>query len=96
MLDIMRLHGIGFQHEHPRVRYQALMSLGRLLNYCCPELQYGYDEELMPLFMKWMAEEEQVKMKSQVVACTVSFVTNLTGSSQSEEEISPEAKEKGK
>lgn len=50
----------------------------------------------MPLLLRRMSEEEQIKMKAQVVSCAVSFVTNLTGSSQNEDEVSPEAKEEGK
>jgi len=96
LANVMQLHSPGLQDEHPRVRFQALMSMGRLMNYCCPEVQKAYHADLMPLLLRRMGEEEQIKMKAQVVSCAVSFVTNLTSSSEKEEEISPEAKEEGK
>ena len=52
--------------------------MGRLMNYCCPDVQKQYHADLMPLFLRRISEEEQIKVKSQVVACAVSFVTNLT------------------
>ena len=86
----MQLHSPGLQDEHPRVRFQALMSLGRLMNFCCPEVQKTYHADLMPLLLHEMAEEVQIKMKAQVVSCAVSFVTNLTGSGQKDEDITAE------
>ena len=96
LANVMQLHSLGLQDEHPRVRFQALMSMGRLMNYCCPDVQKQYHADLMPLFLRLMNEEEQIKVKSQVVACAVSFVTNLTVSAQKDEESTPEAKEEGK
>ena len=55
------------------------MSMGRLMNYCSPDIQKSYHADLMPLFLRRMTEEEKIKMKAQVVSCTVSFVTSLTG-----------------
>ena len=72
------------------------MSMGRLMNYCCPEVQKAYHADLMPLLLRRMGEEEQIKMKSQVVSCAVSFITNLTGSTHKDDEVTPEAKEEGK
>ena len=50
----------------------------------------------MPLLLTRMREEEKIKMKSQVVACAAAFVTNLTGSAGSEEDLTEEAKDDGK
>lgn len=94
LANVMQLHSPGLQDEHPRVRFQALMSMGRLMNFCCPEVQKVYHADLMPLLLRRMVEEEQIKMKSQVVCCAVSFVTNLTGTK--EDEIDEDAKEEGK
>ena len=33
--------------EHPRVRYQALMALGLLLNVASPSVQLKYHSDLM-------------------------------------------------
>ena len=80
LANVMQLHSLGLQDEHPRVRFQALMSMGRLMNYCCPDVQKQYHADLMPLFLRRINEEEQIKVKAQVVSCAVSFVINLTGS----------------
>lgn len=55
--NVMLLHSPGLQDEHPRVRYQALMSMGRLMNYACPELQFTYHADLMPMLLRRMTEE---------------------------------------
>ena len=55
------------------------MSISRLMTYACPEVQKTYHEVLMPLLLRMMNAEEKIKMKTQVVASAVSFVTNLTG-----------------
>lgn len=39
LASMMQLHSSGLQDEHPRVRYQALMSLSRLMNFNCPDVQ---------------------------------------------------------
>ena len=53
--------------------------MGRLMNYTCPDVQKTYHANLMPLLLRLMGEDSKIKMKAQVVSCTVSFVTNLTG-----------------
>ena len=53
----MQLHSPGLQDENPRVRYQALMSMSRLMNYCSPEVQKTYHADLMPLLLARMAQE---------------------------------------
>ncbi len=68
--------------------------MGRLMNYACPELQFTYHADVMPLLLRRMTEESMIKMKAQVVSTTVSFVTNLTG--KGEEEVDPETQEEGK
>jgi len=55
------------------------MSLGRLMNYVCPDVQKTYHADLMPLLLRLMTEETKIKMKTQVVASAVAFVVNLTG-----------------
>ena len=64
LTNVMQMHSPGLLDEHPRVRFQALMSLGRLMNYCCPEVQKIYHADLMPLFLRRMGEEEKIKMKA--------------------------------
>ena len=55
------------------------MSLGRLMNFCCPDVQKIYHADLMPMLINLMASEEQLKMKAQVVSCAVSFVQSISG-----------------
>ena len=50
----------------------------------------------MPMLLRRMAEEDQIKMKAQVVACAASFVTNLAGSGQNAEDATEEEKEESK
>ena len=59
------------------------MSLGRLMNYVCPDVQKTYHADLMPLLLRLMTEETKIKMKTQVVASAVAFVVNLTGKEES-------------
>ena len=47
----------GLKDEHPRVRNQALMALGLILNVTSPMVQMKYHAELMPLFLKMISEE---------------------------------------
>jgi len=73
------------------------MSLGRLMNYACPEVQKTYHADLMPLLLRLMSEEQKIKMKTQVVSCATAFVTNLTGSPEDNpEDMDAEEKEEGK
>jgi len=62
--EIMALNTPGIVDPHPRVRYQAMTSLGLILNTQSPDLQMKYHAELMPTFLKLMKEEEKIKMKS--------------------------------
>ena len=64
LANVMQLHSPGLQDEHPRVRFQALMSMGRLMNFACPEVQKVYHADLMPLLLRRMVEEDKIKMKS--------------------------------
>lgn len=58
LASVMQLHSPGLMDDHPRVRYQALMSLGRIMNYCAPNVQQTYHAELMPLLIRRMSEED--------------------------------------
>ena len=96
LANVMQLHSPGLQDENPRVRYQALMSMGRLMNYCSPEVQKTYHADLMPLLLAHMAQEVQIKMKAQVVSCAVSFVNNMTGSPDDDSASNAVTKAEGK
>jgi len=66
------------------------------MNYTCPDVQMAYHADLMPLLLRLMVEESQIKMKAQVVSCAVSFVVNLTGRPGSKDEVDAESAEAGK
>ena len=73
------------------------MCLGRMMNYCCPDLQKTYHGDVMPLLLRLMSEETKLKMKTQAVAGAVAFVTNLTGKAgEAEDDIDEDEKEEGK
>ena len=40
------------------------MSMGRLMNYVCPDVQKNYHAQLMPLLLGLMASEDKIKMKA--------------------------------
>ena len=96
LANVMQLHSPGLQDENPRVRYQALMSMSRLMNYQSPEVQKTYHAVLMPLLLARMAQEDQIKMKAQVVSCAVSFVNNMTGSPYEDSSTNEDTKAGGK
>jgi hypothetical protein len=88
--EIFGLLAAGLTDEHPRVRYQALTSLGLILNETSPDLQHKFHAVLMPQLFKMMQQEDLIKLKSQVVSTTCSFVNGLMHLEEDEEsEISP-------
>lgn len=87
--DTVKLIAQGLTDEHPRVRFQALMALGLVLNVASPGIQVQYHADLMGLFLKMQASEPLIKLKSQSVSCTINFVRGLIeeGEDDSEEQI---------
>ena len=93
--EIMTLNSPGIVDPHPRVRYQAMMSLGLIMNTQSPQLQMKYHAELMPVLLKLMKDEEKIKMKAQAVSVSCNFVRGLINMGE-EEEVTDEVKEKAK
>ena len=93
--EIMALNQPGITDAHPRVRYQALMSLGLIMNTQSPTLQMKYHAELIATLLKLMQEEEKIKMKSQAVSCCCNFVRGLINMGE-EAEVSEETKQQAK
>jgi hypothetical protein len=62
--EIIRMSAIGLIDSHPIVRFNALMSLGLLLNVLSPQVQLKFHKDMFPLFFKMMREETLIKMKS--------------------------------
>lgn len=77
MDDVIRMSAIGIIDQHPRVRFEALTSLSLLLTELSPSAQVKYHQDMMPVLLRLMTEEEQIKMKTQAASCMVSFVRGL-------------------
>ena len=90
--EIFALNQPGIVDTHARVRYQALMSIGLIMNSQCPQLQLDYHATLMPALLQLMKEETKIKMKAQCVSCCCNFVRGLVNMGD-EEDISPEQRQ---
>ena len=51
---IMKMAASGLMDPHPRVRYEALTSLGLLLTELAPEAQKKYHDQLITVILKMM------------------------------------------
>ena len=52
--EIMKMSATGLLDEHPRVRYEALTSLGLLLTELSPDAQKKFHGELISILLKMM------------------------------------------
>lgn len=75
--DILALIAKGMTDEHPRVRYQALMALGLILNVASPNVQLKFHADLMNCLFKMVSSEQFIKSKAQAVSATINFVRGL-------------------
>lgn len=57
MDEIMKMSASGLLDQHPRVRYEALTSLGLLLTELAPDAQKKYHGQLIDVLLKMMVEE---------------------------------------
>lgn len=62
--DVMRMSATGLMDPHPRVRYEALTSLGLLLTELAPDAQKKFHSQLIEVLLKMMANEEYIKLKT--------------------------------
>jgi hypothetical protein len=46
--DVVKMLAKGMQDSEPRVRYQALMALGLVLNVASPDVQLKFHSEMFP------------------------------------------------
>lgn len=53
----MKMSASGLLDEHPRVRYEALTSLGLLLTELSPDAQKKFHSELVSVLLKLMQSE---------------------------------------
>jgi hypothetical protein len=51
-LGMIRMSANGLLDEHPRVRYEALTSLGLLLTSLAPDAQLKYHADFMTILLK--------------------------------------------
>lgn len=77
MDEIMKMSASGLLDEHPRVRYEALTSLGLLLTELAPDAQKTFHSELIGVLIKLMQEEKLIKLRTQATSATLNFVRGL-------------------
>lgn len=85
----MKMSASGLLDEHPRVRYEALTSLGLLLTELSPDAQKKFHSELVSVLLKLMQSEQLIKLRTQATSAMVNFVRGMI-----DEEGEPEENEK--
>ncbi len=75
--EIMKMSATGLLDAHPRVRYEALTALGLLLTEMAPDAQKKFHDQLIPVLLKMMQEEQFIKLRTQATSCMVNFVRGL-------------------
>ena len=86
MDEIMQLAAKGLMDSHPRVRFEALTSLGLLLTELAPKAQKKFHPELVPLLVKMAMSEEHLKLQTRAISSMVCFVRGLLAEHGEEEE----------
>lgn len=64
MDEIMKMSASGLLDPHPRVRYEALTSMGLLLTELAPDAQKKYHDQLVGVLLKMMREEQFLKLRT--------------------------------
>ena len=62
--EIMKMSASGLLDPHPRVRYEALTSLGLLLTELAPDAQKKYHDQLIMVILKMMNDEQLIKLRT--------------------------------
>jgi hypothetical protein len=62
--EIMKMSAGGLLDPHPRVRYEALTSMGLLLTELAPDAQKKYHDQLVGVLLKMMREESILKLRT--------------------------------
>ena len=75
--EIMKMSANGLLDPHPRVRYEALTSLGLLLTEQAPLAQKKFHDQLIAVLLKMMQEEQLIKLRTQSTSALVNFVRGL-------------------
>jgi len=75
--EVTKMCAQGLTSENPRIRYEALQSVGLLMNDLKPTLQTKYHADLVPAFIQLMNNEKHLKMQTQAIACMTSFIKGL-------------------
>lgn len=60
----MKMSAGGLLDPHPRVRYEALTSMGLLLTELAPDAQKKYHDQLVGVLLKMMREESILKLRT--------------------------------
>ena len=77
LTEIAQMSASGLTSQNPRVRYEALQSVGTLLIDQSPNFQTKFHADLMPLLLKMMNEDSHLKMQTQSVAAMSAFFKGL-------------------
>jgi hypothetical protein len=77
MDEIIKMSASGLLDAHPRVRYEAMTSLGLLLTELAPDAQKKFHADLVSVLLKLMLEEQNIKLKTRATSCMVNFVRGL-------------------
>jgi hypothetical protein len=85
LAEVAQMGGQGLMSSNLRVRYEAMQSLGFLLNEQSPHFQKKYHADLVPIFVKLMTEETHLKMQTQAAACMTSFIRGLIDEESAED-----------
>ena len=94
--EIMKMSATGLLDPHPRVRYEALTSLGLLLTELAPDAQKKFHDQLIGILLNLMQEEQYIKLKTQATSCMVNFVRGLIDEEAFQDESSDMQKEYSK
>ena len=62
--EIMKMSAGGLLDPHPRVRFEALTSMGLLLTELAPDAQKKYHDQLVGVLLKMMREESILKLRT--------------------------------
>lgn len=96
MDEIMKMSASGLLDPHPRVRYEAMTSLGLLLTELAPDAQKMFHGQLIDVLLRLMREEELLKLRTQATSCMVNFVRGLIDEEAYLDESSDNQKEYSK
>ena len=83
--ELLQYISQGLIHEHPRVRYMALLFLGNLLTETAPKPQKEYIGNILPAIAKLLRDEQLLRVKSMACLTLNNFLAGLISKSKNVE-----------